>query len=635
MSLIDPHWSNEIRDALSALLSSPPPASIAAFDFDNTCVLRDAGECVFFHGLVADMAFRFDLDAFWALFDLDDDPAALRALVHTLAPLSPLARRQHPGWPRYLGHMAGLYPRRCKRDGNHDGFAWIVRLMIGLSPAHVTDLAHRTLRRHLAAPLVTHTWTDHAGAPFSVEQGLRPFIPIQSLIKSLDHAGITPYIVSASNPIIVAAAATLVGIPTSRVIGLTTQVRDGLLTADLDGPVTYRQGKVDALDLRGLPRPVLAVGDARTDWELLLSAKLAILLDKGDAALAAEARALGMLVQDRALLPAALNHPLPPSTRPHIIDATGALSDDLLLPAAQALWDGGLVALPTETVYGLGAHALDPAAVARIYAAKGRPATNPLIVHVADLDAARALTSVWPPEADLLARAFWPGPLTLVLPRAAHVPDATTAGADTVALRIPAHPTALALLRASGVPIAAPSANRSNHISPTTAHHVVDSLGDRVDMIIDAGPCAVGIESTIVSLVGPPTILRPGMISLDQLQAILPNTRHKNAPVAHISAPGQLLVHYAPDKPTSLIPAYQAPHPGAALLTYGSAHGATSPNTIALPDDPEGYARGLYSALHALDHTDATHICIHEPPAGEPWAAILDRLQRAAHTKPS
>src|SRR4051812_20749755 len=179
-------------------------------------------------------------------------------------------------------------------------------------------------------------------------------------------------------------------------------------------------------------------------------------------------------------------------------DAPGAAVRE----AAAVLRDGGLVAFPTETVYGLGARALDPASVARIYEAKGRPSYNPLIVHVATVDAARALSSAWPEAADRLAERFWPGPLTLVVPRAPVIPDAVSAGLDTVGVRIPGHPVAHALLEAAGIPVAAPSANRSMGVSPTTAEHVRRSLGGRVDLILDGGPCPVGIESTVLSLAG-------------------------------------------------------------------------------------------------------------------------------------
>ncbi len=190
--------------------------------------------------------------------------------------------------------------------------------------------------------------------------------------------------------------------------------------------------------------------------------------------------------------------------------------------AAEILRGGGLVAFPTETVYGLGANALDPAAVDRIYAAKGRPSFNPLIVHVADADHVLDVAAAWPDNAERLARAFWPGPLTLVLPKRPEVPSSVTAGLDTVAVRVPSHPVARALLVAAGIPIAAPSANRSSEVSPTTGAHVEKSLGDAVDLILDAGPTLVGIESTVVDLTfDPPAILRPGIITREDLALVI------------------------------------------------------------------------------------------------------------------
>src|SRR5919202_2722131 len=190
--------------------------------------------------------------------------------------------------------------------------------------------------------------------------------------------------------------------------------------------------------------------------------------------------------------------------------------------AAAVLKQGGLVAFPTETVYGLGANALDAAAVARIFAAKGRPAYNPLITHVADVAGARRLARHWPESAERLAAAFWPGPLTVVVPKRPEVPDAVTAGLDSVAVRVPAHPVALALLREAALPVAAPSANRSTQLSPTTARHVEQALGDRVDLILDGGPTRVGIESTVVDLTGDvPVLLRPGLLAARDLEPVV------------------------------------------------------------------------------------------------------------------
>ncbi len=195
---------------------------------------------------------------------------------------------------------------------------------------------------------------------------------------------------------------------------------------------------------------------------------------------------------------------------------------DRIARAAEVLRNGKLVAFPTETVYGLGANALDAEAVARIFVAKGRPTKNPLIVHVPDMNSARALVMEWPENAAKLAAKFWPGPLTLVLPKRDIVPDIVTAGGTTVALRVPAHPIALALLKEAGVPVAAPSANRSMRLSPTTAEHVAGGLAGRIDLILDGGPTTGGIESTVLSLVGEtPTLLRPGLISPAEIEAVI------------------------------------------------------------------------------------------------------------------
>jgi L-threonylcarbamoyladenylate synthase len=316
----------------------------------------------------------------------------------------------------------------------------------------------------------------------------------------------------------------------------------------------------------------------------------------------------------------------------------------LLDRAAAMLRDGHLVAFPTETVYGLGAHALDPAAVARIYAAKGRPAYNPLIVHVPDVAAARRLTREWPEAADRLAARWWPGPLTIVLPKAASVPDSVTAGLDTVALRIPAHPVALALLRAAGIPLAAPSANRSGQVSPTAAAHVARSLGGRVPLILDGGLCEVGIESTVVDLsVVPPQLLRPGMVSQRELEeelgplALAGPAQHEQSAR---SSPGMLERHYAPAAAVLLFETGSEPELRSAVEAVrqrGRQVGALVRNlkpradrTIVLPDEPAGYARALYQALHNLDGAGVELILIERAPAGSEWAAVRDRLERAA-----
>ena len=289
-----------------------------------------------------------------------------------------------------------------------------------------------------------------------------------------------------------------------------------------------------------------------------------------------------------------------------------AIGRDVIPAAVAILRRGGLVAFPTETVYGLGADARDPLAVRRIFAAKGRPASNPLIVHVASVDVARRYATAWPATADRLAAAFWPGPLTIVLPRDPTVADEVSAGRGTVGLRVPDHPVALALLAAFDGPVAAPSANRANHVSPTTAEHVRDELGDRVDLILDGGPCVVGIESTVVDLTGDrPALLRPGGVSREQLEAVV-----GPVDVVHGSAasPGQGSRHYAPVTPAYRLAAGEPVPPGGAVLRCDG--------------DPATVARTLYARLRALDGTAAA-IYVEMPPDAAEWAAVRDRLVRA------
>ncbi|TMD66996.1 MAG: threonylcarbamoyl-AMP synthase [Chloroflexi bacterium] len=232
--------------------------------------------------------------------------------------------------------------------------------------------------------------------------------------------------------------------------------------------------------------------------------------------------------------------------------------------AAALIRSGGVVVFPTETVYGLGADALQPRAVERIFVAKGRPLSDPLIVHIADERTLAGLVAGIPVQVHKLARAFWPGPLTLILPRRPLVPPLVTAGLNTVAVRMPRHPVALALIRAAGTPVAAPSANRFMHVSPTTAQHALADLHGRVPLILDSGPCEVGVESTVLDLCSTvPTILRPGGVSLEELRAVLPDVRlplqeknnmqhDDNASFEGQRAPGQLLTHYAPAVPLLL-----------------------------------------------------------------------------------
>jgi len=298
--------------------------------------------------------------------------------------------------------------------------------------------------------------------------------------------------------------------------------------------------------------------------------------------------------------------------------------------AAAIIRAGGVVAFPTETVYGLGANALDPAAIRKIYQIKQRPATSPLIVHVSSIEMAKDLTSSWPPAAQALANAFWPGPLTLVLPRSGVVPNELTAGLNTVGIRMPAHPTALALIEAAQVPIAAPSANRFMQLSPTTAQHVREGLGAAVDLILDGGATQVGIESTVLSLAGAqPVLLRPGMITQQQIEDVIgPVSSHTAGDGPHPS-PGLHQKHYAPLTPLYLLEVHQ-PFPngsGVYLFHTTSRKGATPRR---MPSQPDQYAAALYEMLHQCDAEGWSYIAVEPPPNTSAWAGIFDRLQRAS-----
>lgn len=331
------------------------------------------------------------------------------------------------------------------------------------------------------------------------------------------------------------------------------------------------------------------------------------------------------------------------------MDAT-APAPETIARAAAVIRARGLVAMPTETVYGLAGNALDPASIARIYAAKGRPSHNPLIAHVADAAQAQALAAEWPEMARALAAAFWPGPLTLVVRRKATVPTALTAGLDTFGVRVPDHPVALALIRAAGVPLAAPSANRFTEVSPVTAAQVARGLGTAVDVILDAGHTRVGIESTVVDVSGGrPVLLRPGMITQQELEAVVgPVSRHRG--VAHAEsarpAPGMVARHYAPKAHVELVAgselhrrvadARTRQSPGVQSDRLGCiVHAQSAPHGLAfarrLPDTPDGYAAALYDALHDADAAGCATLFIEEVPAEPAWDAIRDRLARAAH----
>jgi L-threonylcarbamoyladenylate synthase len=316
--------------------------------------------------------------------------------------------------------------------------------------------------------------------------------------------------------------------------------------------------------------------------------------------------------------------------------------DDAIGEATRLLLAGRLVAFPTETVYGLGARALDADAVRRVFEAKGRPHAHPLIAHVAGERGARALASEWSPRASRLARAFWPGPLTLVVPRAAHVPAAVAGGGDSIAVRAPAHPVARALLARLGEPIAAPSANRYQSISPTLAEHVVRSLGDRVDLVLDGGACEAGIESSVVDVRGDRArLLRPGAVSIAELRRIEATIEGVSEATLDDDAPrpspGMDVRHYSPragvllggNEARALALATERTgailrRPLASPLPESVLH-----RTRVLPGDPVGFAAQLFAALHELDELGLDHIFVEDAPPGEAWDAVRDRLRRA------
>lgn len=320
------------------------------------------------------------------------------------------------------------------------------------------------------------------------------------------------------------------------------------------------------------------------------------------------------------------------------------LTSDILTRAVETLRRGGVIALPTETVYGLAANCEDELAVRRVFAIKGRPATHPLIVHVARAEALPSWARHVPEDAWRLAKAFWPGPLTLVLPRTARATDAVTGGQDTVAIRVPNHPVALAVLDALGGGVAAPSANRFGRVSPTTTEHVRADLGSDVDLILDGGPCTVGVESTIVDLSGEePAVLRPGGLAVEEIERVL----GRRVPVrtsATVRVSGSLASHYAPragvvlSEPADVVTRVEA------LRAQGQSVGVLGPPGLTLPagvprydvpDDPAGAARALYTRLREADERghDVLVACL--PRAEGLGIAVRDRLARAAAPRPS
>lgn len=323
---------------------------------------------------------------------------------------------------------------------------------------------------------------------------------------------------------------------------------------------------------------------------------------------------------------------------------TPAAAAEAVACAARALRAGEVVALPTETVYGLAANAFDAEAVARIFRIKGRPSHNPIIVHVCSLEMARECVAQWPALAGRLARGFWPGPLTLVLPRAACIPDVVTSGGSTVGVRWPSHPLTQAVIRDCSFPLAAPSANLSNRLSPTNAAHVASQLGDRIHLILDGGQCQVGIESTVLDLsVSPPRLLRPGIIHEETLLAVTGQLAVGPAAGQVLKSPGLLRKHYSPkarleiwswESAAELLPRLArtgVPLARCHVVSHTRIPSDTGLGRVALiPHDPHAFARALYAELHQCDLAGAELIVVESLPQTIEWRALADRLNRAA-----
>lgn len=302
-----------------------------------------------------------------------------------------------------------------------------------------------------------------------------------------------------------------------------------------------------------------------------------------------------------------------------------AASQEAIKEAADAIREGGLAVIPTETVYGLACNALDVGAVRRVYEIKERPAENPLIVHIADFSEIGRVAESWPEDCAKLAERFWPGPLTVVLPRKASVPPETTGGLDTVAVRIPNHPVALDLIRAAGVPIAAPSANRFMGLSPTSAEDVDERIGDETVMVLDGGRCEVGLESTVIDLSGDcPRILRPGGVKRAQVQAVVGRPLGHHPPPDLKKSPGMYQRHYAPNARLEMVGELAE---GQAGLTFQD---DPCSGQIKMPAEPTAYAASLYRALRKLDRGGAETIYVETPPDGPDWEAVHDRLKKAS-----
>jgi L-threonylcarbamoyladenylate synthase len=321
---------------------------------------------------------------------------------------------------------------------------------------------------------------------------------------------------------------------------------------------------------------------------------------------------------------------------------TPELFDRATHRAVELLRAGEVVALPTETVYGLAANALDPTAVMRIYAIKGRPPQNPIIVHVSATPMAERCVSHWPDIAEKLASSFWPGPLTLVLRKSGIIPSIVTAGGTTVGVRWPSHPFIQAVIRACDFPLAAPSANLSNQVSPTTAEHVRKGLGTQVSVIVDGGPSQVGIESTVLDLTtSPPRVLRPGIIHSESLLAVTGELATTGAGAGPLKSPGLFPKHYSPKakvrlwswtNDSELRERMSAYNPGKVHVIAHTRIPLTIdlPHVTVIPHDAEAFARAIYAELHRCDDEGAEMIIIEEVPDSPAWQAIADRVRRAA-----
>jgi L-threonylcarbamoyladenylate synthase len=325
---------------------------------------------------------------------------------------------------------------------------------------------------------------------------------------------------------------------------------------------------------------------------------------------------------------------------------TPALFDAAVKRAAELLRAGEVVALPTETVYGLAVNALDERAVAKIFQIKGRPANNPIIVHIADVAMAKHCAAGWPASADKLAQAFWPGPLTLILPRAKTIPSIVTAGGATVGVRWPSHPLIQAVIRECGLPLAAPSANLSGRLSPTNAGHVREQLAGKISLIVDGGQSQVGIESTVLDLtISPPEILRPGMTHIESLRAVVGNIQHStsSAQPPTLRSPGLLEKHYSPKAKLMVLswrddadlyrqlstPNFQ-PSTCFVIAHTHIPSGEAFAQVSVIPHDAEAFARAIYAELHNCDTAGAERIVVEAPPESAVWHGIADRLKRAA-----